>query len=59
VKVRIGANGEVLCASPARFTGMSVNASSCIAARVSAAQFSPPEAGSGALEIPVSVRVTP
>jgi hypothetical protein len=51
---KIGPNGEVLSVSPSGGSGLSGTVVSCVAARVSAAQFAPPEGGGATLVIPVT-----
>ena len=54
VTARIGPNGEVLSASPSGGGGLSGTVISCVAARVSSAQFAPPEGGGATIVIPVT-----
>jgi hypothetical protein len=54
ITAKIGPNGEVLSASPSGGGGLSGTVVSCVAARVSSAQFAPPEGGGATIVIPVS-----
>ena len=54
ITARIGPNGEVLSASPSGGGGLSGTVISCVTARVSSAQFSPPEGGGATIVIPVT-----
>jgi hypothetical protein len=54
ITARIGPNGEVLSASPSGGGGLSGGVVSCVAARVSSAQFSPPDGGGATIVIPVT-----
>jgi hypothetical protein len=54
ITAKIGPNGEVLSASPSGGGGLSGSVVSCVAARVSSAQFSPPEGGGATVVIPVT-----
>lgn len=54
ITAKIGPNGEVLGASPSGGGGLSGTVTSCVAARVSSAQFAPPEGGGATVVIPVS-----
>lgn len=54
ITAKIGPNGEVLSASPSGGSGLSSTVVSCVTARVSSAQFSPPEGGGATVVIPVS-----
>ena len=53
ITARIGPNGEVLSASPSG-SGLSGTVISCVAQRVSSAQFAPPEGGGATIVIPVT-----
>jgi hypothetical protein len=53
ITAKIGPNGEVLSASPSG-SGLSGTVVSCVAARVSSAQFAPPEGGGATVVIPVT-----
>ena len=53
ITVAIGPNGEVLSTSPTPKGNLSGAVISCVAARVSAAQFAPPVGGSAKVAIPV------
>jgi hypothetical protein len=53
ITAKIGPNGEVLSASPSG-SGLSGTVISCVAARVSSAQFAPPEGGGATVVIPVT-----
>jgi hypothetical protein len=53
ITAKIGPNGEVLSASPSG-SGLSGTVISCVAARVSSAQFAPPEGGGATIVIPVT-----
>ena len=53
ITARIGPNGEVISASPSG-SGLSGTVISCVAARVSSAQFAPPEGGGATIVIPVT-----
>ncbi|MFT3769221.1 MAG: AgmX/PglI C-terminal domain-containing protein [Minicystis sp.] len=53
VTAKIGPNGEVLSVSPSG-SGLSGTVVSCVAARVSSAQFAPPEGGGATIVIPVT-----
>ncbi len=55
ITAKIGPNGDVLAASPSGGDGLSGTVVSCIAARVSAAQFAPPSGGGATLIIPVTL----
>jgi hypothetical protein len=54
ITAKIGPNGEVLGASPSGGGGLSGSDISCVTARVSSAQFSPPEGGGATVVIPVT-----
>jgi hypothetical protein len=54
ITAKIGPNGEVLSASPSGGGGLSGTVISCVAARVSSAQFAPPEGGGATVVIPVT-----
>jgi hypothetical protein len=54
ITAKIGPNGEVLGASPSGGGGLSGTVTSCVAARVSSAQFDKPEGGGATIVIPVS-----
>ncbi|MFO0549157.1 MAG: AgmX/PglI C-terminal domain-containing protein [Polyangiaceae bacterium] len=54
ITAKIGPNGEVLSASPSRSEGLSDKVISCVAKRVSVAQFAPPEGGGTTIVIPVT-----
>lgn len=54
ITARIGPNGEVLSASPSGGGGLSGTVISCVAARVSSAQFAAPEGGGATVVIPVT-----
>lgn len=54
ITAKIGPNGEVLSASPSGGGGLSGTVIGCVAARVSSAQFAPPEGGGATIVIPVS-----
>jgi hypothetical protein len=54
ITAKIGPNGEVLGASPSGGGGLSGTVISCVAARVSSAQFAPPEGGGATVVIPVT-----
>jgi hypothetical protein len=54
ITARIGPNGEVLSASPSGGGGLSGTVISCVAARVSSAQFAAPEGGGATIVIPVT-----
>jgi hypothetical protein len=53
ITAKIGPNGEVLSASPSG-SGLSGTVIGCVAARVSSAQFAPPEGGGATVVIPVT-----
>ncbi len=53
VAAKLGPNGEVLSVSPAG-SGLNGTVMSCVAARVSSAQFAPPAGGSATVLIPVT-----
>jgi len=53
ITARIGPNGEVVSVSPSG-SGLSGTVVSCVAARVSSAQFAPPEGGGATIVIPVT-----
>jgi hypothetical protein len=53
ITAKIGPNGEVLSVSPSG-SGLSGTVISCVAARVSSAQFAPPEGGGATVVIPVT-----
>jgi hypothetical protein len=53
ITAKIGPNGEVLSAVPSG-SGLSGTVVGCVAARVSSAQFSPPEGGGATVVIPVT-----
>ena len=53
ITAKIGPNGEVLSVSPSG-SGLSGTVVSCVAARVSSAQFAPPEGGGATVVIPVT-----
>jgi hypothetical protein len=53
ITARIGPNGEVTSVSPSG-SGLSGSVVSCVAARVSSAQFAPPEGGGATVVIPVT-----
>jgi hypothetical protein len=54
ITAKIGPNGEVLSASPSGGGGLSGTVTGCVAARVSSAQFAPPDGGGATIVIPVS-----
>jgi hypothetical protein len=54
ITAKIGPNGEVLSASPSGGGGLSGTVVGCVAARVSSAQFAPPEGGGATVVIPVT-----
>jgi hypothetical protein len=54
ITAKIGPNGEVLGASPSGGGGLSGTVISCVTARVSSAQFAPPEGGGATIVIPVT-----
>ena len=54
VTAKVGPRGDVLSATPARASTLSKSVISCVASRVAAAQFSPPEGGGATIIIPVS-----
>ncbi len=54
ITAKIGPNGEVLGASPSGGGNLSGTVISCVAARVSSAQFAPPDGGGATIVIPVS-----
>ncbi len=54
ITAKIGPNGEVLSASPSGGGGLSGTVISCVTARVSSAQFAPPEGGGATVVIPVT-----
>ncbi|MEJ7728805.1 MAG: AgmX/PglI C-terminal domain-containing protein [Polyangiaceae bacterium] len=54
ITAKIGPNGEVLSASPSGGGGLSGGVVSCVTARVSSAQFSPPEGGGATVVIPIT-----
>lgn len=54
ITAKIGPNGEVLSASPSGGGGLSGTVVGCVAARVSSAQFAPPEGGGATIVIPVT-----
>jgi hypothetical protein len=54
ITAKIGPNGEVISASPSGGGGLSGTVISCVTARVSSAQFSPPEGGGATVVIPVT-----
>jgi hypothetical protein len=54
ITAKIGPNGEVLSASPSGGSGLSSTVISCVTARVSSAQFAPPEGGGATIVIPVT-----
>jgi hypothetical protein len=53
ITAKIGPNGEVLSVSPSG-SGLSGTVISCVASRVSSAQFAPPEGGGATIVIPVT-----
>lgn len=53
ITAKIGPNGEVLSVSPSG-SGLSGTVISCVAARVSSAQFAPPDGGGATIVIPVT-----
>jgi hypothetical protein len=53
ITAKIGPNGEVLSVSPSG-SGLSGTVISCVAARVSSAQFAPPDGGGATVVIPVT-----
>lgn len=53
ITAKIGPNGEVLSVSPSG-SGLSGTVISCVASRVSSAQFAPPEGGGATVVIPVT-----
>lgn len=53
VRAKIGPNGEVLAAEPTEVKGLPGGVTSCVAARVSSAQFAPPTGGAATVVIPV------
>jgi len=53
ITAKIGPNGEVTSVSPSG-SGLSGTVVSCVAARVSSAQFAPPEGGGATVVIPVT-----
>ncbi|MFO0550688.1 MAG: AgmX/PglI C-terminal domain-containing protein [Polyangiaceae bacterium] len=53
IMVKVGPNGEVLSATPTRRAGLTDIVVSCVAARVSSAQFSPPTGGDARISIPI------
>lgn len=53
ITAKIGPNGEVLSANPSG-SGLSSSVISCVAARVSSAQFAAPEGGGATIVIPVT-----
>ncbi len=55
IKVVIGPSGEVISATPTAKGNLSATVISCMAARVSSAQFAPPDGGGAKLVIPVAV----
>jgi hypothetical protein len=54
ITAKIGPNGEVLSASPSGGGGLSGTVISCVTARVSSANFAPPEGGGATVVIPVT-----
>ena len=54
ITAKIGPSGEVLSASPSGGGGLSGEVVSCVAARVTSAQFAPPEGGGATIVIPVT-----
>jgi hypothetical protein len=52
--IRVGPGGEVQGVSAAPSGNLSGSVVSCVQARASAAQFSPPEGGSAAVVVPVT-----
>ena len=54
ITAKVGPNGEVLSASPSGGGGLSGTVVQCVVARVSSAQFAPPEGGGATIVIPVS-----
>jgi hypothetical protein len=54
ITAKIGPNGEVLSASPSGGGGLSGTVIGCVTARVSSAQFAPPEGGGATVVIPVT-----
>ena len=54
ITAKIGPNGEVLSASPGGGGGLSGTVTGCVAARVSSANFAPPDGGGATIVIPVS-----
>lgn len=57
VRATIGANGEVTAAKPLSSKGIAAPLASCVTARVSAAQFAPPDGGSSRIDIPILFKV--
>lgn len=54
VRAKIGPNGEVLAAEPTEVKGLPGGLTSCVAMRVSSAQFAPPTGGAATVVIPVA-----
>lgn len=59
VRTKIGPNGEVLAAEPTEVKGLPGALTSCVAARVSSAQFAPPTGGAATVVIPVAFSSAP
>lgn len=54
ITASIGPQGEVVSASPSGGNGLSSNVIACVTARVSSAQFAPPDGGAATVSIPVT-----
>lgn len=54
ITAKVGPNGEVQSATPSGGKGLSGTVVSCVAGRVSAAQFDKPSSGGATVIIPVS-----
>src|SRR5262249_53335804 len=59
IAATLGPAGEVLSVSPTRAVGLSGNVIACVAARFSAAQFTPPAAGGAKLTVPLTFQPVP
>lgn len=56
VTAKIGPNGEVLSVTTAGGQGLSESVIACVKARVSSAQFAPPEGGGATIVVPVTFK---
>jgi hypothetical protein len=54
ITATIGPNGEVLAAKATKSSGLSATVIACVTARVSAAQFAPPDGGAATVLIPAT-----